>query len=102
LENGYIEGFNGKLRDECLNGELFLSLAEARYVVDNWRLDYNPHGPHSRLDWMTPATFSVWRRRWKKTAVYSSGFGYALPSGIHRQNDNLTLMRYINSWLYKK
>jgi hypothetical protein len=38
----------------------------------------------------------------KNAAVYSSGFGYALPSGIHRQNDNLTLMRYINSWLYKK
>ena len=35
-ENGYIESFNGKLRDECLNGELFLSLADARYVVDKW------------------------------------------------------------------
>ena len=58
-ENGYIESFNGKLRDECLNGELFLSLAEARYIVDRWRLDYNHHRPHSRLDWMTPAAFSA-------------------------------------------
>ncbi len=66
-ENGYIESFNGKLRDECLNGELLLSLAVARYVVDRWRLDYNHHRPHSRLDWMTPATFSAWCRRWKKT-----------------------------------
>ena len=66
-ENGYIESFNGKLRDECLNGELLLSLAEARYVVDRWRLDYNHHRPHSRLDWMTPAAFSAWCRRWKKT-----------------------------------
>ena len=58
-ENGYIESFNGKLRDECLNGELFLSLAEARYIVDRWRLDYNHHRPHSRLDWMTPAAYAA-------------------------------------------
>jgi len=57
-ENGYVESFNGKLRDECLNGELFLSLAEARYVVDRWRLDYNHHRPHSMLNWMTPAAFA--------------------------------------------
>ena len=58
-ENGYIESFNGKLRDECLNGELFLSLAEARYVVDRWRLDYNHHRPHSRLGWNTPAAYAA-------------------------------------------
>jgi len=58
-ENGYIESFNGKLRDECLNGELFLCFAEARYVVDRWRLDYNHHRPHSRLNWMTPAAFAA-------------------------------------------
>ena len=57
-ENGYVESFNGKLKDECLNGELFLSLAEARYVVDRWRMDYNHHRPHSMLDWMTPAAFA--------------------------------------------
>ena len=44
-----------KLRDECLNGELFLSLAEARYIVDHWSLDYDCHQPHSRLGWMMPA-----------------------------------------------
>jgi len=58
-ENGYVESFNGKLRDECLNGELFLSLAEARYIVDRWRMDYNHHRPHSRLGWMTPAAFAA-------------------------------------------
>ena len=57
-ENGYVESFNGKLRDECLNGELFLSLAEARYVVDRWRMDYNHHRPHSRLGWMMPAAYA--------------------------------------------
>ncbi len=58
-ENGYIESFNGKLEDECLSGELFCSLAEARYVVDRWRLDYNHHRPHSRLGWMTPAAYAA-------------------------------------------
>ena len=45
-ENGYVESFNGKLRDELLNRDLFLSLAEARYVLDQWRLDYNHRRPH--------------------------------------------------------
>ena len=50
-----MESFNGKLRDELLNRELFLSLAEARYVLDEWRLDYNHRRPHSALGWQTPA-----------------------------------------------
>ena len=40
-ENGYVESFNGKLRDELLNRELFLSVPEARYVLDEWRAEYN-------------------------------------------------------------
>ncbi|MBI1370439.1 MAG: transposase [Planctomycetes bacterium] len=44
-ENAYIESFNGKLRDELLNGELFLSLDEARCVLDEWRMDYNHRRP---------------------------------------------------------
>ena len=58
-QNGYVEWFNGKLRDELLNQELFLSLAEARYVAERWRLDYNHHRPHSSLGWMTPAAFAA-------------------------------------------
>jgi transposase InsO family protein len=42
-----------------LNGELFLNLAEARYIVDRWRMDYNHHRPHSMLDWKTPAAFAA-------------------------------------------
>ena len=57
-ENGYNESFNGKLRDELLNRELFLSLAEARYVLDQWRLDYNHRRVHSALGWQTPAAFA--------------------------------------------
>jgi len=58
-ENGYVESFNGKLRDELLNRELFLSLAEARYVLDEWRLDYNHRRPHSSLNWQTPAAYAA-------------------------------------------
>ena len=58
-ENGYVESFNGKLRDELLNSELFLSLAEARYVIDEWRLDYNHRRPHSSLNWQTPADYAA-------------------------------------------
>jgi putative transposase len=58
-ENGYVESFNGKLRDELLNRELFLSLAEARYVLDEWRLEYNHRRPHSGIGWQTPAGYAA-------------------------------------------
>jgi transposase InsO family protein len=58
-ENGYVESFNGKLRDELLNRELFLSLDEARWVIDRWRLDYNHRRVHSALDYQTPAAFAA-------------------------------------------
>lgn len=58
-ENGYVESFNSRLRDELLNRELFLSIAELRYVVDRWRMDYNHYRPHSSLDYMAPAAFAA-------------------------------------------
>ena len=54
-ENGYCESFNGKLRDECLNGEIFYSLKEAQVVVEQWREEYNTRRPHSALDYRPPA-----------------------------------------------
>ena len=58
-ENGYIESFNSKLRDELLDRELFLHIDELRYVVDRWRMDYNHYRPHSSLDYMAPAAFAA-------------------------------------------
>ena len=58
-ENGYIESFNGKLRDEILNREVFYSAKEAKVIVEDWRLDYNNHRPHSGLGYMTPAAFAA-------------------------------------------
>ena len=58
-ENGYAESFNGKLRDEVLNRELFYSVKEAEVIVEDWRLDYNNHRPHSSLGYMTPAAYAA-------------------------------------------
>ncbi len=54
-QNGFVESFNGKLRDECLNEEVFDSLAHARKMLGSWRHDYNHHRPHSSLGGLTPA-----------------------------------------------
>ena len=54
-ENGYVESFNSKLRDELLDGEIFYSLAEARIVVETWRREYNTVRPHSSLGYRPPA-----------------------------------------------
>lgn len=54
-ENGHIESFHDKLRDECLNREVFSSLAEARVIIEAWRQEYNERRPHSSLGYRTPA-----------------------------------------------
>jgi putative transposase len=54
-ENGYIESFNGKLRDERLNGEIFYTLKEAQVLIERWRLEYNTFRPHSSLKYRPPA-----------------------------------------------
>ncbi len=54
-ENGYVESFNGKLRDELLNAEVFNTLAEARVLIEQWRTHYNTARPHSALGYRPPA-----------------------------------------------
>jgi transposase InsO family protein len=54
-ENGYIESFNGKLRDELLNGEIFETLLEAKVLIERWRVEYNTIRPHSSLGYSPPA-----------------------------------------------
>ncbi len=58
VENAYIESFNGRLRDKCLNTHLFLSLTDAREKHEAWRLDYNQRRPHSALGDLTPAEYA--------------------------------------------
>ena len=54
-ENGYCESFNGKLRHELLNGEIFYSLKEAKTVIEQWRKHYNTIRPHSSVGYRPPA-----------------------------------------------
>lgn len=57
-QNGYIESFNGKLRDECLNQNLFKNLYETKEIIEDWRNEYNYLRPHSSLDNLTPTEYT--------------------------------------------
>ena len=57
--NGHLESFHDKLRDECLNRELFGSLREAQVILEQWRLEYNEERPHSSLGYQTPAEYAA-------------------------------------------
>jgi transposase InsO family protein len=59
-ENGYNESFNGKLRDERLNGEIFYNLREAQVLIEQWRMEYNSFRPHSSLNDRPPAPEARW------------------------------------------
>jgi putative transposase len=58
-ENGFIESFNGRFRDECLNENWFLSLEDIRRTIEEWRIDYNENRPHSSLGGLTPREFAA-------------------------------------------
>lgn len=75
VENAYIESFNGKLRDECLNTSAFLSLDDARQKVESWRRDYNSCRPHSAIGNLTPEDFA----RLQKPDLKKTGFFYLAP-----------------------
>ncbi len=96
-ENGYVESFNGRLRDELLDRELFLSLPEARVVLDQWRMDYHHRRPYGGLKWMTPAAFIAGLDDTVSGAVPSSSRGVApvgatpLPPTHHADSCSPTL-----------
>jgi putative transposase len=62
MQNGYIESFNGKFRDECLNEHRFDSLAQARSAIGTWRIDYNEVRPHTSCGRIPPARFAAQHR----------------------------------------
>ena len=57
-QNVYVESFNGRLRDECLNAHEFVSIEDARNRIETWRQDYNEHKPHGSLGYLTPNEFA--------------------------------------------
>ena len=72
MQNGFVESFNGRLRDECLNEHLFANLNEARQIIEEWRIDYNTNRPHSSL-----------------TGSHQLSSQHAPPRGITRRTDLL-------------
>jgi putative transposase len=66
VQNSFIESFNGRFRDECLNANWFENLADARRKIEAWRLDYNQQRPHSSLAYRTPEEFA---RQWSASAA---------------------------------
>jgi putative transposase len=83
-ENGHIESFHDKLRDECLNRELFGSLLEAQIILEQWRNEYNDHRPHSSLGYQTPTEYA---RRERATGLQSPS---GLPTSRSAQNRTQT------------
>jgi putative transposase len=69
IDNGYIESFNGRLRDECLNVETFFDLSDVREKLERWRLDYNQVRPHSALADRSPEAFAC---DWKESSAAAS------------------------------
>jgi putative transposase len=58
VENAFVESFNGKFRDECLNEHWFLSIQDAQQTIEAWRREYNEYRPHSSLGHRTPQEFA--------------------------------------------
>lgn len=72
-ENPYIESFNGKLRDECLNREIFRNTLEAQVIIESWREEYNRHRPHSSLGYLTPEEFATRCAAGERSILHAHG-----------------------------
>ena len=59
MQNGFVESYSGRLRDECLNEHLFRKYRHTREIIEEWRIDYNLNQPHSSLDGLTPNEFAT-------------------------------------------
>jgi len=89
-ENGFVESFHGKLRDELLNTELFADPREAKFLADRWRHEYNHRRPHSALDYQTPAAFAAAELRKSSTTPWGlcpQTPGFKAPTGEHQRQD---------------
>jgi putative transposase len=86
-QNGYIESFNGKLRDECLNEHWFVSLRDTRQITENWRVDYNEDRPHSALDYMAPLEFLRSQEAARALPLTPQGERRMEDRGVDKQTD---------------
>jgi putative transposase len=86
-QNGYIESFNGKLRDECLNEQWFMNLLDTRRIIEDWRVDYNEERPHSALKYMTPMEFLRSRVAARPLPLTPQGERWQEELGVDKQSD---------------
>ncbi len=84
IENAYVESFNGKFRDECLNEHWFVSLADAKAAIEAWRVDYNSVRPHSSLAGRTPNQFAA-------ISVGARRLTPARPAGLNPEDLSLSV-----------
>jgi len=98
-QNAYGESFNGKLRDECLNMEVFYSLKEAKIILQQWRQEYNHERPHSSLGYLTP--WEYWQKwikdNWMMFSQEMSLSLYGLPDGQLKERQSKTLCPSVQS-----
>jgi len=88
-QNGYVESFNGRFREECLDRELIYTLSESRVIFGDWRDYYNNTRPHRSLDLLTPSEFA------KKNLIH--GPGSKNPPGSLRQGQITTKLKHNNN-----
>ena len=72
-QNGFVESFHGRFRDECLNREQLWTLTEARVVIEDFRCEYNEHRPHGKLGYQSPARFAALHRRLTSVSLVDAG-----------------------------
>jgi hypothetical protein len=82
VQNAYAESFNGRLRDECLNANWFLNVADARRKLRLWRQDYNEARPHSQLDYLPPSEFAARNRELAAMLNGTAGKNWTTPSAL--------------------
>jgi putative transposase len=78
MQNGYVESFNGRFRDECLNENWFTDLADARFKIAQWKQDYNQRRPHSSLQYRTPMEFAAQ----SAVSFYRAGVGQGNSNAV--------------------
>ena len=82
MDNRFIESFNGRLRDECLNVEVFFSIPDAQAKLERWRMDYNQQRPHSSLRDQTPEAFALASEGKERGGTHVSRVSVLEPHGV--------------------
>ena len=72
-QNGFVESFHGRFRDECLNQEQLWTLTEARVVIEDFRCEYNDRRPHGKLGYQSPARFAALQRQLTPASLVEAG-----------------------------